>query len=127
MCDITPAAELALTLEPQAAGQAREFLKSVSCSVHASRVLDDAELLVSELVTNGVRFGSPPIVLRVECLGEEGMVVAVSDGSPVMPEMQHPEALSESGRGLQLVDWISDSWGVHPESEGKTTWFRLRS
>ncbi len=60
MCQTTPRAERELPISPEAPAQARTFLCSATCVEHNSHVLDDAVLLVSELVINSVRHGGPP-------------------------------------------------------------------
>ncbi|GAB3600799.1 hypothetical protein GCM10027446_34360 [Angustibacter peucedani] len=125
MCTQTPSAEVALPLDPRAASVARAFLRDAACATHHARVLDDAQLLVSELVGNGVRHGGPPILLRVECVETDGLQVSVTDGGPGEPQRREAGPDAENGRGLTLVDYISDAWGVEAGEHGKTTWFRL--
>jgi anti-sigma regulatory factor (Ser/Thr protein kinase) len=128
MCATTPPAEMRLPSTVQAPGTAREFLRAAACATHHARVLDEAELLVSELVTNAVLHGAPPITVRVECDSSDGLRVAVTDRSPdpAVPRAAGP--LDESGRGIRLVDVISDRWGVRTRSgEGKDVWFEIRS
>lgn len=86
------------------------------------------QLLVSELAANALLHGVPPISVRVECDGSEGLRVSVTDGNPPKPAVPReagPEA--GSGRGIRRVDVISNRWGVHPRpGEGKEVWFQLR-
>ena len=125
VCDVTADVQLQLPLDPRAAAQARRFLREAICPVHAASVLDSAELLVSELVTNGVRYAAPPITLRVACDGSSGLQVSVSDGGAELPAPRQALEEAESGRGMTLVDYISDDWGVAPHEDGKTVWFTL--
>ncbi|GAB7193189.1 ATP-binding protein [Kineococcus sp. NUM-3379] len=127
MCDSTPAAQVVLPMDLQAARQARSFLDRVWCGDHHSTLQDEAMLLVSELVTNAVVHGAPPVALRVECDGGAELVVAVSDGSPQPPLRRESGRDAVSGRGIALVDLLSDRWGVDVTGGGKTTWFRLRA
>ena len=60
MCEATPAAEITLPDHEHSARRARAFLSEAYCALHHARVLDEAQLLVSELVTNAVRHGGPP-------------------------------------------------------------------
>ncbi|WP_309225603.1 ATP-binding protein [Quadrisphaera sp. INWT6] len=125
MCDVTPSVSLTLPMDLEAPARARAFVEEAHCPVHASRVLTNARWLVSELVTNAVRHGSPPITTEIECRGEEGMHVRVSDGSadaPVVRDLGHD---AQSGRGLALVDLLSSQWGVEPGAAGKAVWFRI--
>lgn len=125
MCDVTSPAEIVLPLDVEAASRSRAFLREAICSTHHRLVTQDAELLVSELVTNGMRHAAPPIVLRVECESADSLRVLVRDGSPLLPHVNHAEPEDEGGRGLFLVDYISDEWGAETTTEGKVTWFRL--
>lgn len=123
MCTVTPPAELTLPVDGRAPGQARRFLREASCSPHHAHVLDEAELLVSELVTNAVVHATPPLTVKVECDGTS-LRVAVTDGSDRSPVPRVADADAESGRGIFLVDVISDRWGVAPsDGEGKAVWF----
>ena len=125
MCEVTARAECELPISPTAPSQARSFLRRATCPQHHGHVVDDAVLLVSELVTNSVRHGGPPVVLAVECDGE-GLQVRVRDGSPVLPVARTASATAEGGRGLALVDTLSADWGVDPDDDGKHVWFRIR-
>lgn len=126
MCQDTPRAELRLPLSDEAPAIARDFLRSSSCGTHQSEVVEDAVLLVSELVTNSVKHGGPPVVVGVDCDGD-ALQVRVRDGSPAMPAARDALQTDESGRGLALVKTISADWGVDPEADGKHVWFVLRS
>jgi anti-sigma regulatory factor (Ser/Thr protein kinase) len=128
MCAVTPPAQIRLPNSSQAPATARAFLRDAACSTHQAQVFDEAELLVSELATNAVLHGAPPITVRVECHGSDGLRVSVTDGNPQPPIRQEPGSEDGSGRGIRLVDVISDRWGVHPRpGEGKEVWFQLRS
>jgi anti-sigma regulatory factor (Ser/Thr protein kinase) len=126
MCQDTPRAEQRLPLSEEAPAHARKFLRSASCATHHSEVLEDAVLLVSELVTNSVKHGGPPVVVAVDCDGD-ALQVRVRDGSPTMPTPRDARQTEENGRGLALVKTISSEWGVDPEADGKHVWFVLRS
>ena len=125
MCQITPRAEQVLPISPEAPRLARSFLRSSTCREHHGHVVDDAVLLVSELVTNSVKHGGPPVVVAVDCDGS-GMEVRVRDGSPAMPVSRSATGEAETGRGLALVDYLSAEWGVQPDSDGKHVWFMIR-
>jgi anti-sigma regulatory factor (Ser/Thr protein kinase) len=128
MCAVTPPAQIRLPNSVQAPATARAFLRGAACLTHHAQVLDEAELLVSELATNAVLHGAPPITVRVECDGSDGLRVSVTDGDPGPPQPQEAGLEDGSGRGIRLVDVISDRWGVHPRpGDGKEVWFQLRS
>jgi anti-sigma regulatory factor (Ser/Thr protein kinase) len=127
MCTVTPPAEIRLPTTTRAPATARKFLRAAACTEHNARVLDEAELLVSELATNAVLHGAPPVTVRVECDGSLGMCVSVSDTGPEHPLEREAAAEEESGRGVRLVDVISDRWGTDEHAgNGKAVWFRLR-
>jgi two-component sensor histidine kinase len=125
MCRDTPDTQVLLPTDDTASSKARRFLKAAHCPVHNTTVLDEALLMVSELVTNAVSHGAPPITVKVSCEESGGMVVRVSDGSGRMPQPAQPEAHAENGRGLFLVDVLSSRWGVEPTQDGKEVWFAL--
>lgn len=127
MCDRTPRAELRLPALPSAAAAARRFMAAQLCATHCRELADDAMLLMSELVTNAVLHGGPPVTVVVDCDGR-GVEVRVRDGNRALPR-ERPVALdAENGRGLHLLDVIADRWGVTPaEPHGKAVWFHLRT
>jgi len=125
VCPVTPPARIEIAMDPRAPKRAREFVRAAHCIEHNASVLDETALLVSELVTNAVRHGAPPIITEVECAGTDGMQVRVTDGSPQSPTVRTADFDAESGRGFTLVDLLSDAWGVEPTPAGKAVWFRL--
>jgi serine phosphatase RsbU (regulator of sigma subunit) len=82
-----------------------------------------AELLVSELVTNAVRYAQGPIGLRVVL--EDGLVCEVFDESAALPRLRYPGTDEERGRGLQVVSQLSQRWGARRTPSGKVVWFEL--
>lgn len=109
-----------------APAQARAALE-VFEQILAPKALEDLQLIVSELVTNSVRFGPQrPITLslRVDPDGlVTGEVIDQGDAENVLIEM-NPEPSLEGGWGLYMVDRVATRWGVH---EGSThVWFELR-
>nr|WP_241153757.1 ATP-binding protein [Nocardioides pantholopis] len=90
-------------------------------------LLECAELGVSELVTNALLHGAPPIQVRVRGTAEHPRV-EVRDGSrdrpvlPVEPE-DEDDFLLTFGRGLSIVARCADAWGAEIEEDGKTVWF----
>ena len=129
MCTVTERAELTLPMSSESPAAAREFARRSGCSEHAHEVLDDALLLISELVTNSVLHGGPPIVLAIECDGG-GLQVRVRDGASDLPTPRPAGDDDESGRGLSLVELLTDTWGMEPvvdeHGSGKQVWFELR-
>ncbi|MFD5078975.1 SpoIIE family protein phosphatase [Streptomyces sp. NPDC058371] len=86
--------------------------------------LDEAafvtELVVSELVTNAIRYGGTPIQLRL--IRDRTLICEVSDASSTTPHMRRARAYDEGGRGLLLVAQLTERWGTRPNSGGKIIW-----
>ena len=121
---------------PTAAPCARLHARQVLWEWAAPVDIAAAELLVSELVTNGVQAagatgGKPPVGLRLSA-GNGGVLIEVSDGNPRPPEPTEledgiPPLDQEGGRGLFLVETLSERWGWYPtrNPEGKVTWCEI--
>ncbi|MBA3742548.1 ATP-binding protein [Sporichthya sp.] len=123
---LTSPRRIELRCTPEAGKTARDFLDESYCNCHDGRVCEDAALLVSELVTNAVRHGAPPIVLEVRCGGAQTLEVRVRDGGPGQPLLGNLADLDrEGGRGVALIDLLSEAWGTETDPSGKTVWFRL--
>jgi PAS domain S-box-containing protein len=83
-----------------------------------------AELVVSELVTNAIRYGSPPIRLRL-IHDASTLICEVSDTSHTAPHLRRARTWDEGGRGLLLVAQLTQRWGSRHTAEGKTIWAEL--
>ncbi|WP_177309297.1 SpoIIE family protein phosphatase [Streptomyces sp. ok210] len=79
-----------------------------------------ATLVISELLTNAIRYASAPISLRL--IRHDKLTCEVSDGSSTAPYIQYALPDEEGGRGLFIVAECSSRWGVRHESTGKTIW-----
>lgn len=90
-------------------------------------MLEDARLLVSELVGNAVRYGQDEITLRLRP-DPPGIGVSVTDHGSEMPVLPDglPDATASRGRGLSIVAMLASAWGVTEFHSGKTVWFDLR-
>ncbi|MBC9717605.1 SpoIIE family protein phosphatase [Streptomyces sp. TRM66268-LWL] len=84
---------------------------------------DAIELLVSEVVTNAVRYASRPITLRL--LRTDVLRCEVVDDVPQLPRLRQARATDEGGRGLYLVNRLARRWGATRLSTGKVVWFEL--
>ncbi|MFJ4985217.1 SpoIIE family protein phosphatase [Streptomyces sp. NPDC088732] len=79
-----------------------------------------AELILSELLTNAIRYGSPPISVRL--LRDRALTCEVSDGCSTSPHLRYAATTDEGGRGLFLVAQIAERWGTRYTPEGKVLW-----
>ncbi|MGV9407945.1 SpoIIE family protein phosphatase [Streptomyces sp. NPDC003674] len=78
------------------------------------------ELILSELVTNAIRYGRGPIGVRL--LRERTLICEVSDGSTTSPHLRYAASTDEGGRGLFLVAQLADRWGTRYTPNGKIIW-----
>lgn len=118
-----------ITLGPydSSPGTARVSARAQLQAWGRGRLADDADLIVSELVTNAVKAseaaGSPVAVRLV--LTNASVVVQVLDCAPGLPVRYEPGAEAECGRGLQLVAALSSDWGWTQTQAGKVVWAEL--
>ncbi|MET8974200.1 ATP-binding protein [Streptomyces sp. NPDC004539] len=121
-------AEIPLPSRPESAAAARRLTHFVVLRQWglSPKLAEDAVLLVSELVGNAVRHtGARVFGLRMR--RRRGWIrVEVRDPSRGLPCLMPVQELDVSGRGLFLVDKLSDRWGVDLLPRGKTTWFEMR-
>ncbi|MFE6905038.1 SpoIIE family protein phosphatase [Streptomyces erythrochromogenes] len=82
-----------------------------------------AELILSELVTNAIRYGSEPV--RVRLLRDRSLICEVSDGSSTSPHLRYAATTDEGGRGLFLVAQYAERWGTRYTDRGKVIWAEL--
>ncbi|MDN3289783.1 SpoIIE family protein phosphatase [Streptomyces thermocarboxydus] len=78
------------------------------------------ELVVSELITNAIRYGEPPI--RVRLIRDRTLICEVTDSSSTSPHLRRAHAFDEGGRGLLLVAQLTQRWGSRQADGGKTIW-----
>ncbi|MFF3395498.1 SpoIIE family protein phosphatase [Streptomyces sp. NPDC002669] len=112
-----------LPREPRSVGRARELARGRLLAWDLDDLVDTTELLVSELVTNALRYGEGEIRLRL--LRDRTLVCEVWDAGLVQPRRRRARDTDEGGRGLQLVGLMSVAWGSRRTPRGKTVWFEL--
>lgn len=123
-------AEQRLEREPQSIWRARGSLRAwftswgVTADDPASALLDDALLVLSELLTNAVKYSAGNVEIVVDAHGDH-VRVAVRDSNPTLARSHRTEATPTGGRGLTIVEAVSQSWGQDPLDEGKVVWSRL--
>jgi serine phosphatase RsbU (regulator of sigma subunit)/anti-sigma regulatory factor (Ser/Thr protein kinase) len=109
--------------DPQSVARARDMAVEQLASWGLNELADTTELLVSELVTNALRHGEGKIRLRL--LLDRTLVCEVWDAGLVQPRRRRARATDEGGRGLQLVQLLSQGWGSRRTPQGKTVWFEM--
>jgi anti-sigma regulatory factor (Ser/Thr protein kinase) len=102
---------------------ARRFVRD-ALRGQAREILDAAELMTSELATNCVRHAQTGFELAIDD-AQRPIRVEVRDVGQGRPMLQSPSPTDRTGRGLVIVEAMSDAWGVEPSSRGKTVWFTL--
>lgn len=141
--------------EPASVRGARDFCRSALTGWHLSDLMDTAQVVVSELVTNGVLHAGSALTLTLS-VASDHLEVAVSDASSERPQVRpHRQDLHADldqlmptfgqhrdddraprfhvgdagavvgGRGLLLVEALAADWGVEPSDAGKAVWARL--
>ncbi|MGY0069509.1 SpoIIE family protein phosphatase [Streptomyces sp. QTS137] len=112
-------------LEPEdaAPGRARRLARRALSRWGMEDLSDSVELLVSEVVTNAVRYASRPVTLRL--LRTDVLRCEVGDDVPQLPRLRQARATDEGGRGLYLVNRLARRWGATRLSTGKVVWFEL--
>jgi serine phosphatase RsbU (regulator of sigma subunit) len=121
---VRTAAELVLGGEPDAVPRARHFT-AASLVGEALDTVADAELIVTELITNAALHGEPPIVLRLS--HHDGLIrIEVEDTGRAVPVRVRQSTEGMTGRGLSLVAALAGDWGIEPGSRGgKVVWAEL--
>ncbi|MGI4894133.1 MAG: ATP-binding protein, partial [Janthinobacterium lividum] len=110
MCTTTPSSRLTLPAELASGRLARRFIDEHWCASHDSAKQDHVLVLITELVSNAVRYGGPPITMSIDCVGARGVKLSVSDGSEKLPTSRDVAPNADGGRGVQLVDLLSSEW-----------------
>lgn len=82
-----------------------------------------AELCLSELVTNAIRYGTEPVRVRLLC--DRSLILEVSDGSNTSPHLTYAATTDEGGRGLFMVAQLTQRWGTRYTPHGKIIWAEL--
>ncbi|MCX4532934.1 MULTISPECIES: SpoIIE family protein phosphatase [unclassified Streptomyces] len=112
-------------LEPEdsAPGRARRLARRALSRWGLDELSDSVELLVSEVVTNAVRYAERPVTLRL--LRTDILRCEVGDDAPQLPRQRRARDMDEGGRGLFLVNRLARRWGATRLSTGKVVWFEM--
>ncbi|MFV0126659.1 ATP-binding protein [Streptomyces sp. HMX112] len=120
------------------AAGARAAIGRCLANWHLETLADDALLILTEMLSNAVRHGTPPWDVRMWLVSEEGgpsyVRLEVDDAGPgididlLRARWRHPSGfLADGGRGLRIVDALASSWGDEPSGHGHTVWAQLEA
>ncbi|MEV6837889.1 SpoIIE family protein phosphatase [Streptomyces sp. NPDC051133] len=107
--------------EPTVVARARHLAADQLTTWGLDEAAFTTELMVSELVTNAIRYGRPPIRLRL-IHQDSTLICEVYDASGTTPHMRRARIFDEGGRGLLLVAQLAERWGTRHDRIGKTVW-----
>ncbi|MGW1770625.1 ATP-binding protein [Streptomyces sp. NPDC002104] len=128
---VDPPPQLLLAKDPESTHAARKYAREF-ISYHVPGIpdgpMDDAVLLVSELVTNALRYGTEPgDSLRVVLAADPGHIrIEVHDPSRRRPHCKPESDERQRGRGLFILDALAAAWGVDERPMGKAVWAELQ-
>ncbi|MGI5460074.1 SpoIIE family protein phosphatase [Streptomyces sp. CA-249302] len=110
--------------DPEALTQARHMIRAAVRAWGAKDRADEVELVADELITNALMHteGAAIVTLRVLTGSERRLRVEVEDSSSALPRRREAGEQGVSGRGLMLVDLLTDVWGVEARGGGKCVW-----
>ncbi|MFJ9027070.1 SpoIIE family protein phosphatase [Streptomyces sp. NPDC102274] len=118
--DASQVATWQLDFDPAGVAQARRDVAEQLATWGLEDAVFTTELVVSELVTNAIRYAQAPIQLRL--IHDRSLICEVSDGSNTAPHLRRARVFDEGGRGLLLVAQLTQSWGTRQGTGGKTIW-----
>ena len=111
MCDLTADQHRTFSCSTRSPSAARRFVDDHCCPEHGHLAKDALLLITSELVTNAVFYGKPPIAVQLCCLGTE-IRLTVGDAGP-------------GGTGLRIVAGIAREWGTTRLADSNAVWCRV--
>ena len=113
-----------LSTDPATVAEVRGFVGTTLGGWHLDELAFSLELIVSELVTNAIRYGRPPCYLRL-IRDIDGLICEVSDASNAAPHLRRARTFDEGGRGLFIVAQLARRWGSRHTGTGKSIWAEL--
>lgn len=113
---------------PECVADARHFVAEALDDSPLDVLSDDAELLTSEVATNAIQHGDGGSI-RIQLIAHDNtLFIKVSDGGgTTIPQPRNGKAnpLAESGRGINILEYVADAWGFERGKNGTVVWFRL--
>jgi PAS domain S-box-containing protein len=121
---MSDAVAVALAADPRNVGRARAMLREALSRSGAEHLRESATLVLSEIITNAFVHVGTEVRLRVWATAE-AVRVEVEDGAAHLPVRRHYAATAGTGRGLQLMEELTDRWGATGRPTGKIVWFEI--
>ncbi|MFE2715303.1 SpoIIE family protein phosphatase [Streptomyces mirabilis] len=118
--DARQVADWDLLADPAVVSRARTDVTAQLADWGLEALEFSTELMISELVTNAIRYGGEPIRLRL--IRDRFLTCEVSDGSSTSPRLRRARTTDEGGRGLFLVAQLAQHWGTRYTANGKVIW-----
>ncbi|GHB57662.1 hypothetical protein GCM10010377_55900 [Streptomyces viridiviolaceus] len=112
-----------LPADPAVVAEARSLTAAQLHAWQLDELTFTAELVISELVTNAIRYAAPPIQLRL--IMDSALICEVSDASSTAPHLRRARTFDEGGRGLMLVAQLTERWGTRYTGTGKIIWAEM--
>ncbi|MGW5635008.1 ATP-binding SpoIIE family protein phosphatase [Streptomyces sp. NPDC003832] len=113
-----------LPSDPSMVSRARAYASDRLAAWNLDELAFTTELIVSELVTNAIRYGSRPISLRL--ILQSTLTCEVADAASTSPRLRRARTFDEGGRGLLLVAQLASNWGTRYTRDGKVIWAEQR-
>jgi anti-sigma regulatory factor (Ser/Thr protein kinase) len=119
---------IALPRAVDSPSRSRDFVREVLTEWGQNALIDDALLLVSELVSNSVLHAQSSLIVSVSRSSDcRALCISVHDDqADGVPSVRQADGAATSGRGLALVQKVASRWGIAPDPGGKSVWFELR-
>ncbi|MEV6960342.1 SpoIIE family protein phosphatase [Streptomyces sp. NPDC051207] len=109
-----------LAADPSVVAEARRLITAQLAAWGLEELTFTSELIVSELITNAIRYAEPPVGLRL--IKDKSLICEVSDASQTQPRLRRARLMDEGGRGLFLIAQLAHRWGSRYTASGKTIW-----
>jgi anti-sigma regulatory factor (Ser/Thr protein kinase) len=117
-------AETTLLRDPASPRRSRQLAQAALEGWCDPAVLSDIELLITELVTNGVQHAASDVDVRI-AVGATTVRVEIGDRSPIEPVARITRTNEPGGRGMHIVQQVASRWGVELRRTGKCVWFEV--
>lgn len=114
--------QIVLTADPTSASVARDFVCRHLVAHELPHLVEDVRLVASELATNAVTHAQTPFVVALST-ASRSLLLVIEDESASLPVRTTPDSMDPGGRGLMIVELLSQEWGTRTDEHGlKSVW-----